>query len=81
MACCALLCCAAQAAADGSLPVLVQKLRSQPQILTAYARDAPMRQPATADNLVTALQELQVRNRMEGRPASHLWLGPLPSAP
>lgn len=54
------VCLSAQAAADGSLPVLVQKLRSQPQILTAYARDAPLRQPATVDALVAALQELQV---------------------
>lgn len=54
------VCVYAQAAADGSLPVLVQKLRSQPQILTAYARDAPLRQPATVDALVAALQELQV---------------------
>lgn len=56
-----LLCPASQATADGSLPVLVQKLRSQPQILTAYARDAPLRQPATADKLVAVLQQLQVR--------------------
>jgi hypothetical protein len=42
--------------------VLLQKLRSQPQILTAYARNAPLRQAATAEQLLPALQELQVRH-------------------
>ena len=60
---CATLCpplCYPQAAADGSLVLLVQKLRSQPQILTAFARDAPLRQPDTVARLVEALQQLQV---------------------
>ena len=56
----AMSCCGVQAAADGTLVVLVQKLRSQPQILTAYARDAPLRQTATAEKLAAVLQELQV---------------------
>lgn len=51
--------------------MLVQKLRSQPQILTAYARDAPLRQPAAADKLVAALQQMQVRRRMHGGGGVH----------
>jgi hypothetical protein len=49
-----------QAVADGSLVTLVQRLRSQPQIITAYARDALIRDAAAADRLVAELQQLQV---------------------
>lgn len=57
-------CYAVQAAADGSLIVLIQKLRSQPQILTAYARDAEIRDAKVAQELVLLLQELKVAAHM-----------------
>jgi hypothetical protein len=49
-----------QAIADGSLVTLVQRLRSQPQIITAYARDALIRDAKAAERLVAQLQQLQV---------------------
>jgi hypothetical protein len=49
-----------QALADGSLVTLVQRLRSQPQIITAYARDALIRDAKAAERLVAQLQQLQV---------------------
>jgi hypothetical protein len=49
-----------QAIADGSLVTLVQRLRSQPQIITAYARDALIRDANAAERLVAQLQQLQV---------------------
>ncbi|KAF6257808.1 hypothetical protein COO60DRAFT_1189330 [Scenedesmus sp. NREL 46B-D3] len=48
-----------QAVADGSLVTLVQRLRSQPQIITAYARDALVRDASAADRLVAQLQQLK----------------------
>lgn len=65
----------AQAASDGSLAVLVQKLRSQPQILTAYARNAPLRQQATVDQLATALLQLQVGFAVARRGQGVVWVG------
>lgn len=57
-----------QAAADGSLAVLLQRLRTQPQIATAYAHDAPVRDAGAVEQLVAQLQVLQVRSSLQGRP-------------
>jgi hypothetical protein len=49
-----------QAISDGSLVTLVQRLRSQPQIITAYARDALIRNAQAAERLVAQLQQAKV---------------------
>ena len=49
----------AQAALDGTLLVLCSKLSSQPQIATAYTKQAPIRAKLHAD-LQAALKPLQV---------------------
>ncbi len=48
-----------QAAVDGSLVTLCSKLPSQPQIASAYAKNAPMRSKRVAQ-LQVALEPLQV---------------------
>ncbi|WIA36695.1 hypothetical protein OEZ86_007972 [Tetradesmus obliquus] len=48
-----------QAIDDGSLVTLVQRLRSQPQIITAYTRDALIRDAKAAERLVAQLQQLK----------------------
>lgn len=49
-----------QAAADGALAPLVAALRKQPQILTAYTKAAPLRDPALSAQLETLVSQLQV---------------------
>ena len=49
-----------QAAADGSLGVLVDKVRSQPQIFTAYSKAAPIRDKHCSAALQAILLPLKV---------------------
>ncbi len=52
-----------QGVSDGALAVLVEKVRSQPQILGAYKRTAPMRSRESVMEFCAALACLKV-----GRP-------------
>ena len=52
-----------QAVVDGSLLILCEKLASQPQIATAYTKQAPMR-TKIGSSLRAALQPLQVCNAL-----------------
>ena len=50
-----------QAAEDGSLAFLVGKVRTQPQIYTAYASSAPMRSRELTSEFQAAVMALKVR--------------------
>lgn len=52
----------AQAAADGSLGILVDKVHSQPQIFTAYGRDAPIRDRVSTAELKRLVEPLKARH-------------------
>lgn len=52
----------AQAAADGSLAAAVAKLQGQPQLLTAYARQAPVRNKAISARFQACVLQLQVHS-------------------
>ena len=49
-----------QAVKDGSLAAMLGKLQGQPQLLSAYARQAPVRDRAQVTLLQAALLQLQV---------------------
>jgi hypothetical protein len=50
-----------QAASDGCLATLFEKIGAQPQVLTAYAREAPVRNKALLAELLPHIAELKVR--------------------
>ena len=49
-----------QAAEDGSLPFLISKVRTQPQVYTAYLKTAPLRDRAMSAELEAAMLPLKV---------------------
>ena len=49
-----------QASEDGSLPFLISKVRTQPQVYTAYAKTAAVRDKALSAELEAAVLPLKV---------------------
>ena len=49
-----------QASEDGSLPFFISKVRTQPQVYTAYLKTAPLRDRALSTELEAAVASLKV---------------------
>lgn len=49
-----------QASEDGSLPFLISRVRTQPQVYTAYCKTAPLRDKALSAELEAAVSSLKV---------------------
>lgn len=51
-----------QASEDGSLPFLMSKVRTQPQVYTAYLKTAPLRNKSLSAEMEAAVLPLKVRS-------------------
>ena len=49
-----------QASEDGSLPFLISKVQTQPQVYTAYLKTAPLRDRALSAELEATVMPLKV---------------------
>lgn len=56
-----------QASEDGSLAFLISKVRTQPQVYTAYSKTAPLRDRAQSAELEAAVLSLKVHSLSASR--------------